>query len=50
MLEKKMHTPFSNTFQRSSEGFNKFHLAAKILLPLINEKHPEYLKDDYSIK
>jgi glutathione peroxidase len=32
------------------EGFNKFHPAAKILLPLLNEKHPEYLADDYSIK
>lgn len=32
------------------EGFNKFHPVAKILLPLINEKHPEYLTDDYSIK
>ncbi|UII55247.1 glutathione peroxidase [Cytobacillus spongiae] len=32
------------------EGFNKFHPVAKILLPLLNEKHPEYLADDYSIK
>ncbi|GKU83620.1 glutathione peroxidase [Niallia sp. NCCP-28] len=32
------------------EGFNKFHPVAKILLPLITEKHPEYLTDDYSIK
>ncbi len=32
------------------EGFNKFHPVAKILLPLLNEKHPEYLVDDYSIK
>lgn len=32
------------------EGFNKFHPVSKILLPLINDKHPEYLADDYSIK
>lgn len=32
------------------EGFNKFHPVAKILIPLLNDKHPEYLSDDYSIK
>ncbi len=32
------------------EGFNRFHPVAKILIPLLNEKHPEYLSDDYSIK
>ncbi|WP_010172623.1 glutathione peroxidase [Bacillus coahuilensis] len=32
------------------QGFNPFHPVAKILIPLINEKHPEYLADDYSIK
>ncbi|MFT8321318.1 MAG: glutathione peroxidase [Bacillus sp. (in: firmicutes)] len=32
------------------KGFNKFHPASKILLPLIEKKHPEYLTDDYSIK
>ncbi|TXC81847.1 glutathione peroxidase [Metabacillus litoralis] len=32
------------------QGFNKFHPVAKILIPLINEKHPEYLTDDHSIK
>lgn len=31
------------------EGFNKFHPVAKILIPLLNEKHPKYLTDDYSI-
>ncbi|XQY92087.1 glutathione peroxidase [Metabacillus sp. HB246100] len=32
------------------QGFNTSHPVAKILLPLINKKHPEYLTDDYSIK
>ncbi|WP_078552390.1 glutathione peroxidase [Bacillus alkalicellulosilyticus] len=32
------------------EGFNQFHPVSKILLPLINDKHPEYLVDDFSIK
>jgi glutathione peroxidase len=32
------------------EGFNKFHPVSKILIPLLNDKHPEYLADDYSIK
>ncbi|PLT35173.1 glutathione peroxidase [Bacillus sp. V5-8f] len=35
---------------KAFEGFNPFHPVAKILLPLIKEKHPEYLLDDYSIK
>ncbi|CAM3291673.1 MULTISPECIES: glutathione peroxidase [Saccharibacillus] len=31
------------------KGFNPFHSVAKILLPLINERHPEYMPGD-SIK
>jgi glutathione peroxidase len=38
------------THEKAFEGFNKFHPVAKILIPLLNEKHPEYLVDDYSIK
>ncbi|GGN95441.1 glutathione peroxidase [Saccharibacillus kuerlensis] len=30
-------------------GFNPFHSVAKILIPLINERHPEYMSGD-SIK
>lgn len=36
--------------QKPFEGFNPFHPVAKILIPLLNDKHPEYLSDDYSIK
>ncbi|MCD5323231.1 MULTISPECIES: glutathione peroxidase [Pontibacillus] len=36
--------------QKAFEGFDKFHPVAKVLIPLLNEKHPEYLTDDYSIK
>ncbi|KGX92250.1 glutathione peroxidase [Pontibacillus halophilus JSM 076056 = DSM 19796] len=32
------------------QGFNKWHPVAKILIPLLNEKHPEYLVDSHSIK
>ncbi|AZB42117.1 glutathione peroxidase [Bacillus sp. FJAT-42376] len=28
------------------EGFNHFHPVAKVLIPLINERHPEYLFGD----
>ena len=35
---------------KNFEGFNESHPVAKILLPLIHEKHPEYLADDHSIK
>ncbi|WP_100374291.1 glutathione peroxidase [Bacillus sp. FJAT-45037] len=36
--------------QKKFEGFNKFHPVSKILIPLLNDKHPEYLLDDHSIK
>ncbi|MGD7045937.1 glutathione peroxidase [Jeotgalibacillus proteolyticus] len=36
--------------QKRFEGFNKFHPVARVLIPLLNEKHPEYLMDDHSIK
>ncbi|ADU28554.1 glutathione peroxidase [Evansella cellulosilytica] len=38
------------TGQKNFKGFNEMHPVSKILLPLINEKHPEYLSDNYSIK
>lgn len=38
------------TRQKEFEGFNKSHPVAKILIPLLNEKHPEYLSDNNSIK
>jgi glutathione peroxidase len=49
--DEKMHPLFNYlTHQKPFEGFNKFHPVAKILIPLLNAKHPEYLTDDYSIK
>lgn len=38
------------THTKAFQGFNKLHPVAKILIPLLNEKHPEYLTDDHSIK
>ncbi|MFA9558686.1 glutathione peroxidase [Evansella sp. AB-rgal1] len=36
--------------QKPFDGFNESHPVSKILIPLINEKHPEYLIDEHSIK
>ncbi|WP_345239212.1 glutathione peroxidase [Pontibacillus salipaludis] len=36
--------------KKAFEGFDQTHPVAKVLIPLLNERHPEYLTDDYSIK
>lgn len=48
--DENAHPLFSYlTSQKPFEGFNHFHSAAKILMAVINEKHPEYMAGD-SIK
>jgi len=49
--DENIHPLFDYLSQsKPFEGFNPFHPVAKILIPLLNEKHPEYLTDNYSIK
>lgn len=49
--DENAHPIFTYLSQRLPfTGFNMMHPVARILVPLINEKHPEYLSDDHSIK